>query len=171
MRLSIVSRPGEVSTWIKTRSYKPEHTPFIPNVGLYREKWTAWWISCQPAWRRREGLPLPRDGQDVTNWGIKAGARGQNGLFLVILSTAWWASSIQSEDDWVHFDEAVEDIQWLIGQVIDSLKVIAAPVPPAPPTRFNPPQGSVPVPGASWMTRADGKRKPKPSRRLLEGGF
>jgi len=154
---------------MKTRSYKPEHIPFIPDVGLFHKKWTAWWTSCQPAWRQKNGWPLPRDGENLANWGIKAGARGQNGLFLVIISTAWWASSIQSENDWAEFDEAVEDIQWVIGRAIDCLEVLPPPAPPAP-TRSKAPQESVPVPGATWMTRASGKRQPKPSRRLLEGG-
>jgi len=170
MRLSTTSRPDEVSSWIRSRSYKPECIPFIPNVGSYHKKWTTWWTSCQPAWRQDKGWPLPRDGPSVANWGIKAGARGQNGLFLVVISTAWWASSIRSEKDWAEFDEAVEDIQWVINQATNSLELLPAHTLPPPLTRSNTPQESAPTPAAAWMTRADGKRQPKPSRRMLEGG-
>ena len=69
-----------------------------------------WWMSCQPAWRQNKGWPLPRDIPSTTNWGIKASARGQNGIFLVVMLTAWWASSIKSEKDWAGFDQAVEDV-------------------------------------------------------------
>ena len=170
MRLSITSRPEEVSAWIKARSYKPELIPFIPDVASYHEKWTTWWASCQPAWRQNKGWPLPRDDSSGGNWSLKTGARGQNGLFLVVISTTWWASSIQSEADWISFDEAVDDIRWVIDQVITTLSALPAPTPPAPRTRANASQESAPAPGATWMARSSGKRQPKPSRRLLEAG-
>jgi len=156
---------------MKTRSYKLERIPFVPDISSYHKKWTEWWTSCQPAWRQRSGWPLPRDVENIANWGIKAGARGQNGLFLVVISNVWRASSIQSEDDWAKFNEAVEDIQWVISQVIDLLKALPAPMPLAPPTHSNAPQKSIPVPGATWMNRANGKRQPKPSLRLMEAGL
>ena len=160
-------RPDEVSKWMAARSYRLDRIPFISDVGSYYTKWTMWWTSCQPAWRQNSGWPLPRIGPSAANWSIKFGARGQNGLFLIVMSTAWWASSVQSEEDRVKFDEAVEDVRWVIDQAIESHKALPAPVPPQ---HSDTPQESVPAPGASWMSRADGKRQPKPSRRLLEGG-
>lgn len=153
---------------MKTRSYDPTEIPFVPDVGWYFEEWTTWWASCQPAWRQNKGWPLPRDDEKAAAWGIKAGPRGHNGLFLVVMSTTWWASSIQSTKDWTGFDEAVEDIKWVIDKAIASLEALPAPAPPKPAT---PAQEPVPVHGAPWMARDDGKRKPKPSRRLLEGGW
>ena len=152
---------------MKTRSYKPHQIPFISDVDSYYRKWTTWWTSCQPAWRQNKGWPLPRDILSTTNWGIKAGARGQNGIFLIVMSTAWWASSIKSEKDWARFDQTVEDVWWVIDQAIDSLEVLPAPAPPASP---NTTQEPPPILGAKWMSCADGKRQAKPSRRLLEGG-
>jgi hypothetical protein len=149
---------------MKTRSYLPAHIPFISNVLSYRDGWVKWWTSCQPPWRREKGWPLPRDSEGTTNW-VKIGARGQNGLFLVVVSTAWWAFSIRSEEEWVEFDKAVDDIKWVIDQVTESYKVLQASKPPAPPA---PAPSQKPQPEVPWMARATGKRQPKPSRKLLE---
>ena len=129
---SAKSHLDEVSVWMKTWSYKPHQIPFISDVNSYYRKWTTWWTPCQPAWRQNKGWPLLRDILSTTNWGIKAGACGQNSIFLV-MSTAWWASSIKSKKDWAWFDKAVEDVQWVIDQAIDSLEVLLAPAPPASP--------------------------------------
>ena len=154
---------------MKTRSYTSQHLPFVSNVPSYRDSWTQWWTSCQPPWRRGKGWPLPRVNEGTTKW-VKIGARGQNGLFLVVVSTALWAYSIQSEEEWVEFDKAVDDVEWVIGQVTESLKALQESTPPALPAQSAPsenPQKSKPV---SWMVRATGKRQPKPSRKLREGG-
>ena len=165
MRLpSAKSRPNEVSMWMKARLFDPKHIPFISDPGLYAREWTEWWTLCQPAWRQGKGWPLPKDNQTATNW-CKFAYRGQNGLFLVVMSTTWWASSIQSAKDWAGFDEAVEDIQWVLDQVISSLEAIPAPTPNTNRATSREP---MPIPGATWMTREGGKRQPKPSRRLLE---
>ena len=107
MRLpSAKSRPDEVSTWMETRSYASTQVPFICDVGVYSGTWITWWASCQPAWRQNKGWPLPRDGS--ATWGAKSWAHGHNGLFLVVMSTAWWASSIQSAKDWVEFESLMK---------------------------------------------------------------
>jgi len=148
------------------RSYKADFIPFVADLSSYRGGWVAWWTSCQPAWRQDKGWPLPRDNASTTNW-VKVGARGQSGLFLVIMSTTWWAASIKSEKDRAEFDEAVDDVRWVIDQIIDSLKALPASAPSAPEESSRKRPSS---PDIGWMARADGKRKPRPSRRLLEGG-
>ena len=167
LRLPTASRPSQVAGWMRYRSYAPEHTPFISNLSSYRDSWVRWWTSCQPAWRKGKGWPLPRDHDDATNW-VKIGACGQSGLFIVIVSTAWWAYSIKSEEEWVKFDEAVDDVKWVIEQVTGSLTELGAS---RPPTRVVAPKKSQkPNSSATWMTRETGKRQPKPSRKLLEAG-
>ena len=153
-----------MSQWLKKKSYALEHSPFISDVSSYHNDWIQWWTSCQPAWRREKGWPLPRDNGGTCDW-VKVGARGQSGLFLIVLSTTWWAYSIQSEEEWEKFDEAVDDIEWVIGHITDSLKALQVSTQPAPSS--NPPN---PAPEVNWMARETGKRKPKPSRKLREGG-
>lgn len=167
MRLPTTSRPDEVSFWIKARSYNPRNIPHVPDVTAYSDGWKKWWMSCQPAWRQDKGWPLPRENTSAANWAIKAGARGRNGLFLVILSTAWWASSVQSTKDWAEFDEAVDDVQWVIEQAIDASKGLPAPASLVPPNAVQPPD---PAPAQTWMARSEGKRQARPSRRMIEGG-
>jgi len=149
---------------MKSRSYNANQIPFISDVGVYFKQWAAWWTSCQPAWRQTKEWPLLRD-RNTATWTIKSGPRGQNGLFLIIMSTTWWASSIQSAKDWAEFDEAMEDIQWVIDQLISTLDALPAP---ASPTRSDIPNTPTPAQGATWMVRENGKRQPKPSRRLME---
>jgi hypothetical protein len=81
------------------------------------------------------------------------------------MSTTWWAASIKSEKDWAEFDEAVDDIHWVIDQAIDFLKALPTLAPPAPPET-----SQKPVSGIGWMARENGKRQLRPTARLLEGG-
>ena len=108
---------------MKSWAYTVDHIPFIANVSSYRSNWIKWWTSCQPAWRQDSGWPLPRDSVGTTNW-AKACAQGQNGLFLIIMLTTWWVASITSEQDWAEFNEAVDDIHWVIDQILDSLQTL-----------------------------------------------
>ena len=101
------------------------------------------------------------------NWG-KLGVRGQNGIFIVVMSTTWWAASLKPTDDQAIFDEAVDDVRWVIEQILEPLE---APAPGATEAAKDPspPQGvQEPTSKATWQTRGDGKRQSKPSRRLLE---
>ena len=153
---------------MKTRSYTSQHLPFVSDVPSYREGWTQWWTSCQPPWRRGKGWPLPRVNEGTTNW-AKMGTRGQSGLFLVVFSTVLWVYSIQSEEEWVEFDKAVDDVEWVINQVMESLKALQASTPPVPLAQPAPGKDAEKSkPEVTWMVRATGKRQPKPSRKLLE---
>ena len=138
--------------------------PFVSNVPSYRDNWVKWWTSCQFAWCQKE-WPLPRDNEGTTNW-VRVGAHGQNGLFLVVLSTAWWAYSVQSEKEWAKFDKEVEDVAWVIGQVIGSIKALQASQPNLQPTPSKTPQQ--PTSSVAWMAHRTGKHQPKASRKLLE---
>ena len=149
---------------MKVRAYTADHTPFVANVSSYCSNWIEWWTLCQPSWHRNKGWPLPRDNASTTNW-AKVCARGQSGLFLLIMSTTWWAASIRSEKDWSEFDEAMDDLHWVICQATDSLKTLSTPALPAP-TKTSQQLAS----GIGWMTHAGGKRQLRPTARLLEGG-
>jgi hypothetical protein len=152
---------------MRVREYAQDRIPFISDVASYRESWMEWWTSCQPAWRQGVGWPLPREHEGTTNW-VKVGVRGQSGFFLVVMSTAWWAYSIKTEEEWSQFDEAVEDVEWVIGQVTCSLKASLGPIQPTRPATSD--KSQKPKSTASWMVRDSGKRQPKASRRLLESG-
>ena len=83
------------------------------------------------------------------------------------MSTTWWAASITSEQDWVEFDEAVDDVHWVVDQILDLLENLPAPTPPSlSEISQNLPSSS----RAGWMARTDGKRQLKSTELLLEGG-
>lgn len=160
-RLPAKSRPAEVSLWMRRRKYTDDAIPHIEDVSEYRKSWTGWWMDSQPPWRLSEQWPLPKEPVENATWG-KLSARGQSGLFLVIMSTAWWASSLQSADHRRFFDEAVDDVRWVIEQQLKT-----APVPKVPPV--DKPLGAVEnLPAqAKYLQRGEGKRKAKPSAWLL----
>ena len=149
-----------MSTWMKRRG----QISYVSDVQSYCKSWVMWWTSCQPAWRQEKGWLLPRECPSSTNW-VKLGARGQNGLFVVIMSTTWWATSIKSEEDWVWFDTAVDDVKWVIDRVIEALPACTPPgIPDTPNT-------SEPDAPPNWMVRGAGKRKPKVAPWVLQEGI
>jgi hypothetical protein len=149
---------------MKARCYDDDHIPCVLDVDAYREAWTSWWVACQPSWRRGEGWPLPKEGVENATWG-KLAARGKNGLFLVVMSTTWWAASLKSADQRHFFKEAVDDIRWVIEQQLKAPPVLDAPaVDKSTPSTSKPDSTAVPT----WLQRERSKRLAKPSRRLLE---
>lgn len=89
-------------------------------------------------------------------------------MFIVVMSTTWWATSLESADDRRSFDEAVDDIRWVITQILKSLS--APGIPNAPRNNPPPPGPRGPIPAAAnWYARPAGKRQPKLTRKLLEG--
>jgi len=152
---------------MKGRSYSADDIPFVLDVGAYSKSWILWWTACQPAWRKSTGWPLSREKDTNADWG-KLAARGQNGMFMVVMSTTWWATSLESAEDRYLFDEAVDDIRWVIMQVLESLPAPSTPevphdIPPPPETCK-----SIPA-AASWFVRPEGKRQSKLTRKLLGG--
>jgi hypothetical protein len=130
---------------------------------VYSNTWFAWWRACQPPWRQSQEWPFQKEAPDTAKWG-KLAARGQNGMFLVIMSTTWWALSLKSANDQRIFGEAVDDIHWVVKQVLkQSFSTTNTTQDPSPePSPTNAP------PMVTWMTRTEGKRRPKPSRALLQ---
>ena len=152
--------------WMKTRLYSADRIPFISDTSAYGRAWTTWWMACQPSWRQNKGWPPPRDEGKDPKWG-KLTARGQNGMFIVVMSTTWWAASLKPSDDRAAFDEAVEDIRWVIERVTEFLLL------PGPGTTQvtrdpSPAQDPHNPPTATWQAREEGKRRSKPSRKLME---
>ncbi|KAI0054483.1 hypothetical protein BV25DRAFT_1789869, partial [Artomyces pyxidatus] len=87
-KLSSVSRPSEMSHWIKRkRDYtKP---PEIENVCDYADTFRTWWSGLQPSWRGTE-WPLTRSIVAGETWeGVRKG--GANGFVIVLILLAWWA--------------------------------------------------------------------------------
>jgi hypothetical protein len=159
---------------MKVQSYTADRIPHIYDTNLYCKQWIAWWTACQLPWRKTQGWPFPREQCDNTQWG-KLTAHSQNSLFIVVMSTTWWAASLKPTDNRHLFDEAVDDIRWVIKQMLKSLtepsttNTTQNPPHPEDTQNLSPPNDLVPGnPTVTWMTRQKGKCQPKPSRALLE---
>ena len=120
-------------------------------------------MECQPAWRRGKGWP-PLKEQTGDDWG-KLSASRKNGLFLVVMSMSWWATSLETTDDRHSFKEAVDDVRWVIEQQLQSHT--APDVPPVDKDGLNiPDRDSVTVP--NYLHREEGKRQVKPMCWLMD---
>ena len=146
---------------MKSRRYGNNHIPFIADVGAYQDIWTKWWVACQPSWRKDTGLPLSKEQVENPTW-ERLSSCGQSGLFLVIMSTSWWATSLQSPNQRHSFEEAVDDIRWVIEQQVNEPLVPNNPVVDEGIPNMSDP--TLP----SWLVRKDGKRKSKESCKLLQ---
>ena len=153
-------RPEETGRWLKTRSYSAQDIPHVSDANAYCKRWLAWWTVCQPAWRTVNGWPFLKEGGADVIWG-KLDARGQNGLFVIIVSTTWWASSLNSPEERQAFEEAMDDLRWVLAQLLELHSPSTTPDPLPPPA--NP---ETPAPATSWLVRPPGKRQPKPSYKL-----
>ena len=114
-------RPEEISLWFKWgRRLTGKGTPVINSIEEYREKWIEWWSAAQPQWRDTEDWPF--DKEDVTgkDWGHLVDG-GKDGMYLVIVSLAWWICAQDSEDESA-LDEAIKDITWVINNLISWLE-------------------------------------------------
>ena len=159
---------------MKARLYTADRIPHVSDTEAYCKQWIEWWKACQPPWRKTQGWPFSREGHDKAEWG-KLAARSKNGLFMVIMSTTWWAASLKPADNRRSFDEAVDDVRWVIERMLESRSgsgttgAIQDPSRPQGPQVPSSPGNQVPAGlTATWMARKGGKRQPKPSRALLE---
>ena len=147
--------------WLKMRLYGGQHILHVPEASIYHQRWLSWWTACQLPWRKVNGWLFSREDSDVS-WG-KLDAPGQNGVFLVVMLTTWWASSLKSPEDLLVFNEAVGDIHWVLGQL---LKWHPGPgmsdTPPLP----SPVDSQTPVTTANWLVHPAGKCQPKPSYKV-----
>ena len=95
------------------------------------------------------------------------------------MATCWWAQAVASAEDFALFEEAIDDVHWVIQELICIGSLPLAPNKPQPaPLASNEPQQAPPasdepnlVPSASWthtFSCVDGKRAVKPSQRVRD---
>ncbi|KAJ7444534.1 hypothetical protein B0H11DRAFT_2249990 [Mycena galericulata] len=125
--LSTAKRPAEVQAWIRAGRglrAKGNYDAGITDLGDYAKRWTAWWDSLQPTWRKRG-----TDGQWVVggSYGDEWDTLwfpGQNGCASLVASLYFWGASKQAlgggegavwnGEERAKWDRAVQDVVWVV---------------------------------------------------------
>lgn len=121
------NRPEQVAWWLK-RGRKANVVPTIENPKEFAIAWQGWWEAMQPDWRRNDDKDLtrtaPHDKTDSAWSDSKLLRSGPVGFRLIIMALAWWGQvvnlEVQDKGEARKFFEAVEDVQWVLNQVLIS---------------------------------------------------
>lgn len=95
--------------------------PVIGSVQEFRKVWVKWWSAAQPGWRNTGSWPFSRDEALIQDWG-QLSLGGKDGLFLVIISLAWWIHAQHPEADPM-LDNAIGDVSWVMNHLVTSLSI------------------------------------------------
>ena len=98
--------------------------PIISKLSTYTEAWWVWWNSLQPDWRQGSASAtlVPVSGEKWSRTYIG----GSNGVFVVILTLAWWIAKLGGEVKDKGLVAAVDDVKWVIGTMVIANKAVAA---------------------------------------------
>lgn len=107
------TRPQEVVHW----GHQHNSVPSIADIGQFHQNWIVWWGSCQLKWRSVATWPYSRENAEGMDWS-RLNVTGPHGLFAIIMSASWWASSIDSDPCHAAFSIAVDDLHWVMENLI-----------------------------------------------------
>ncbi|TFY76110.1 hypothetical protein EWM64_g7902 [Hericium alpestre] len=123
-RLPTWARPPQVYYWQK-RARKFDCIPVIDSIESYGCAVIGWYESMQPNFRRGPGFHMWREG-DASDFDT-LNASGVNGIFILIMTVAWWLYSVNNLDTSTDAErrtilhaevmEFVEDISWMFTQI------------------------------------------------------
>ncbi|KAK0499316.1 hypothetical protein EDD18DRAFT_1349495 [Armillaria luteobubalina] len=113
--LQRTDRPPQVSLWIQNgRLHDP--TP-LGDRDIFAQSWWRWWRQMQPDSHgvgEGEGPVSVESRCDSGEWD-KMDKPGQNGLYSVVASLAWWGESVSHNiGAWKEWCAAVDDVLWAL---------------------------------------------------------
>ena len=112
-------RPSEVSSWFKNgRPFVGKNVPNIDSIKTFEAKWITWWSAAQPLWRDTKNWPFAKGKGAAKDWGHLPDG-GKDGLFLIVVSLAWWVYARGPEES--KLDDAIADVTWVIETLISYL--------------------------------------------------
>jgi hypothetical protein len=105
--------------WLK-RGRKVDKTPVLEDG--YAKRWQKWWMEMQPKARIASEWPPSRVVSDDTTWAV-LGRVGPTGFVMVMMALSWWAVSALSGtegsvEEAAVFHDAVDDVNWVLGQML-----------------------------------------------------
>jgi hypothetical protein len=100
-----------------------------------------WWSSAQPKWRKAK-WPFVQEDSTGRDWGKFVGC-GKDGIFLIVVSLAWWVYASEGPSQGSKLDDAITDVAWVLGNLVSLLSadaiapdpVACASIQSAPPPR------------------------------------
>ena len=127
-------RPKEIPIWFKFgRRFAGKSVPAISSIEEFEAKWVEWWTAGQPQWRDIQNWPFAKRDATRNDWGHLLEG-GKDGMFLVVVSLAWWVCA-QDSPEKSKLDEAIEDVTWVLDCLITRLSADAtASDPPVTPS-------------------------------------
>lgn len=137
-KLSTSSRPDQVGWWFRIGRRAFDKVPLIPSLNEYQRLWIAWWTALQPEWRVAGSWPFPQSSSADDPWeDLLIG--GKDGLFVVVMTLAWWSIKFADADgDPSHLEAAISDVSWVLSNLISVLTTedsAPSPVEPLPSER------------------------------------
>ena len=122
-------------------------------------EWIQWWTAAQPQWRVAQGWPFAKGDTVSKDWGHLLEG-GKDGMFLVVVSLAWWISAQDSSEE-SELDNAIEDVAWVLGNLNFRLSMDATTSgpPPVATSSDSSPVSLPSMPKRSKPTRVYGKSK------------
>ncbi|KAK7022731.1 SERTA domain-containing protein 3 [Paramarasmius palmivorus] len=130
-RLGSFSRPTLVADWVnRGRPTRLRHDK-IPDLRLYSEEFTEWFIDCSPPWRERivEGrIRLKK--MEGGDWSCLVNKTGPNGISSFIVALAWWKKAVdalpastprEEQRKRVHqtlFDDAADEVLYMLNALM-----------------------------------------------------
>jgi len=126
--------------------------PKIQSIPEFEGLWVGWWSAAQPKWRNATTWPILRDEAVIQEWG-QLSQGGKDGLFLVVMSLAWWIHAQHSVPS-SKLSDAITDVSWVLDHLIISLSVEVT-------TRDSPPA----IPPPSNTKRSNSVRAGNPRKR------
>jgi len=133
--LTTESRPEQIAWWfqIGRRSFVRKKFPVIDDPDAYGKQWVEWWKKVQPDWRDVEDWPDQPFDVGEKDWGSLPNG-GKDGLFVAMVSLGWWILAQDPASSLSKFlIDAIEDVTWVVNQLITSLSATLDSPPPSPP--------------------------------------
>lgn len=136
-------KPGAISQWERRQRRLTGPWP-IPDPLDFGHRWRTWVTSLMPDWRKRnpKEWPLPREVPLGERWeSIRKG--GRDGILLLLMSLSWWKNATHegsvARDE---YESALEELAWLLQQLI-AVSPSSPPIVPASPPPSLLPSGVV----------------------------